>query len=81
MIDTKPAPRVIEADSRQHSHLYELRPMSRWLLVPPAAAIALGAWLNGFDRLETWGLVFFGGLFFSLLPMVFPKQLLSRPKD
>lgn len=71
----------IELGARQHSHLYELRPMSRWLLVPALVMLVLGIWLNGWDRVETWGLIFFGGMFFSLLPMVFPRQLLSRPKD
>lgn len=55
--------------------------MSPWLLVPPAVMLALGIWLNGWYRGETWALIFFGGMFFSLLPMVFPRQLLSRPKD
>lgn len=55
--------------------------MSPWWLVTPTMALALGIWLNGWDRAETWCLIIFGGMFFSLLPMVFPKQLLSRPKD
>lgn len=73
--------REIDLEPRKHSHLYELRPMSRWLLLPASVMLALGILVNGWDRFETWGLVLFGGLFFSLLPMVFPRQLLSRPKD
>jgi hypothetical protein len=71
----------IDLEPRRHSSSYELKPMSPWLLVPVAVLLALSVWLNGVERAETWALVVFGGLFFSLLPMVFPKQLLSRPKD
>lgn len=70
----------IDLNPRKHSHLYELRPMSPWLLVPVGAMLALGILLNGPTRIETWTLVIFGGAFFSLLPMVFPRQLLSSPK-
>jgi hypothetical protein len=71
----------IDLPPKNHSHLYELRPMSPWLFVPAVGALSLFIWLNGVDRMETWGLVLFGGMFFSLIPMVFPRQLLSRPKD
>lgn len=71
----------IDLEPRRHSHLYEIKPMSRWYLAVPIVALALGIWLNGWDRAETWGLIFFGGMLFGLLPMVFPRQLLSRPKD
>jgi hypothetical protein len=71
----------VDLEPREHSSSYELKPMSRWLLIPPAAMLALGIWLNGVGKVETWSLVLFGGLFFSLLPMVFPRQLLKRPRD
>lgn len=71
----------VDLEPREHSSSYEIRPMSPWWLVTPTMALALGIWLNGWDRAETWCLIIFGGMFFSLLPMVFPKQLLSRPKD
>lgn len=72
---------TIDLDPRKHSHLYELRPMSPWLLVPVGIMLVVGIFLNGPTRVETWGLIVCSGLFFSLLPMVFPRQLLSRPKD
>jgi hypothetical protein len=71
----------IDQDERRHSHLYELKPMSPWLLLPPLAMLVLSVLLNGLGRVETWGLIVGSGLFCSLLPMVFPRQLLSRPKD
>lgn len=72
---------TIDLDPRKHSHLYELRPMSPWLLVPVGSLLVVGILLNGPTNPVTWGLVVFAGAFFSLLPMVFPRQLLSRPKD
>lgn len=71
----------IDLEPRKHSSAYELKPMSPWLLVPVTAMLMLAIWLNGVNRIETWALIGFGGMFFSLLPMVFPRQLLSRPKD
>jgi hypothetical protein len=71
----------IDLEPRRHSHLYEIKPMSRWYLVLASAFLALAVFVNGWDRYETWGLVIFSALFSGLLPMVFPKQLLSRPKD
>lgn len=71
----------IDLDPRKHSHLYEIKPMSPWLLLPVAIMMVIGILLNGPTRIETWALVVFGGAFFSLLPMVFPRQLLSRPKN
>ena len=71
----------IDLEPRQHSQLYEIKPMSRWLLVPAVGFLALALFVNGIDRYETWCLALFAGLFAGLLPMVFPRQLLSRPED
>lgn len=71
----------IDLEPRKHSHLYEIKPMSRWLLVPAVGFLALALFVNGIDRYETWCLALFAGLFAGLLPMVFPRQLLSRPED
>jgi hypothetical protein len=71
----------LDLEPRKHSSFYEIKPMSRWVLAPAVGMLALGIWLNGWDRPETWGLIVGSGLFFGGLPMVFPRQLLSRPKD
>lgn len=71
----------IDLEPRKHSHLYEIKPMSRWLLAPAVVMLSLGIWLNGWDRVETWGLIIGSAFFFGGLPMVFPRQLLSRPED
>ena len=73
--------REIDIEPRDHSSLYEIKPMSPWLLAPAVGMLALGIWLNGWDRPTTWGLIIGAGFFFAGLPMVFPRQLLSRPKD
>jgi hypothetical protein len=71
----------IDIEPRNHSSSYEIKPMSPWLLTPAIGMLALGIWLNGWNRAETWGLIVGSALFFGGLPMVFPKQLLSKPKD
>lgn len=71
----------IDLEPHRHSHMYELRPLPRRLLIPTFLMLCLAIWLNGAWRIETWALVVFSGLFFGALPVTFPRQLLSRPKD
>jgi hypothetical protein len=68
----------IDLEPRSHSSNYELKPMSRWWLAVPVAAILLNAYLNGFSSLYTWGLVFFGMLLMAFLVLIFPHYWLSR---
>lgn len=71
-------PKQIEADPRSHSHLYELKPISRWYLVGFALFIALGVYLNGFFNLWTWYLLFFGAAFGFANVFVFPYIHLKK---
>jgi hypothetical protein len=71
----------IDLEPRRHSHFYEIKPLSRWWLSVPVAMVLLGAYLNGFWRAETWGLVFFGGMLFAAVLLCFPRYWLSKIND
>lgn len=68
----------IDLEPRKHSHLYELKPMSRWWLVVPVGGVILGAYVNGFQDPSTWALIFLGALLMALLILIFPRYFLSR---
>lgn len=68
----------LDLEPRRHSHLYEVKPMSRWWLVVVVPIALVGAWLNGFGRVETWGLLFFGALIAWLVIAIFPHTFLSK---
>lgn len=68
----------IDLEPRKHSHLYELKPMSRWWFLLVCGGIALGGAVNGWDNFATWFLVLMGwGLGLATL-LVFPRTFLSR---
>lgn len=71
-------PKQIEADPRSHSHLYELKPVSRWYLVAITPFLVLGVYLNGFFNVATWFLLFFGALFGFANILVFPHIHLKK---
>jgi len=68
----------IDIDNRQHSHLYELRPMSRWWLVLVLALCLVMAWVNGFEKPSTWALLLFGGALGVSWLLVFPRLNLTK---
>lgn len=68
----------IDQDERRHSHLYELKPMSRWWLALLACLWALGIAVNGFFNPGTWYLLLMGTFGGFALILVFPKYWLSR---
>lgn len=70
--------RQIDLDSRKHSHLYELRPMSRWWVVFAALLVLGAASINGFFDAATWALVMVGGFFVGAVFLAFPRYWLSR---
>lgn len=51
----------------------------RWLIVP-SLAVALAAYVNGFDKVETWALIFVGMLLMIALVSVFPRFFLRRDR-
>jgi tellurite resistance protein TehA-like permease len=68
----------IDQDARRHSHLYELKPASRWWLLPPLGLVFLSLVLGGFANPVTLGALVGGvGLGFGLI-LAFPKYWLSR---
>lgn len=68
----------IDLEPRKHSHLYEIKPMSRWWLVLCLALSILGIAGNGWANPATWFLLMIGwGLGLSTL-LVFPKTWLSK---
>ena len=68
----------IDLEPRKHSHLYEIKPVSRWWLVPILAYIATCLTVMGWSNWQAWACLFAGALFMALLVMVFPHYWLSR---
>ena len=68
----------IDQDERRHSHLYELKPMSRWFLIVILALSSLGVYANGWDNPVTWFLLLMGwGLGLATL-LTNPQKWLSK---
>lgn len=80
-IELEPKHRTIDAEPRQHSHLYELKPMSRWWLVPAVAYIVLCLFVVGFDNLNAYACVFGGVMLTGAVLAVFPRFWLSKIID
>lgn len=68
----------IDMDRRAHSHLYELKPMSRWWFVFGLALATVGAWVNGFDQPTTWFLLMCGALVAAFAVLCFPRLTLTK---
>lgn len=68
----------IDLEPRAHSHLYEVKPMSRWLLVPAFAFAALCIVANGISDPVSWGLALSGIFVGWTLVATNPKMWLSR---
>lgn len=68
----------IDLEPRKHSHLYEIKPMSRWWLVLCLGGISLGVAVNGWDNFATWFLVLLGWMLGLATLLVFPKTWLSK---
>lgn len=68
----------IDLEPKRHSHLYELKPMSKgWLALCGALAV-LGIVVNGWDNPATWFLLMIGwGLGLATL-LTSPKTWLSK---
>jgi hypothetical protein len=67
----------IDLEPRQHSHLYELKPVTRWAMVPAIAFVALCVYVTGWS-VNTWACVVSGGLLTLITILVFPRYWLSR---
>lgn len=68
----------IDQDPREHSHLYELKPISRWWLLLAAGLAVLALFNAGLADWRSWALLFFGALLLAILVLVFPRYFLSR---
>ena len=71
----------IEADPRHHSHLYELKPLSRWWLLAAAGIAVVLAFGNGWEKPITWALLLVGFLTGFAVLLVFPRFWLSKIND
>jgi hypothetical protein len=73
--------RQIDQDPRRHSHLYEVKPISRWWF---ALAVLMGlvfAYGNGLEKPTTWVLLFCGALVAAFAVLCFPRHWLSKTRD
>ncbi|MFD1945072.1 hypothetical protein ACFSJV_22835 [Paradevosia shaoguanensis] len=68
----------IELEPRKHSHLYEVKPMSRWWLVPAIGYALLCLAVMGFGNWQAYCALFGGALLMLALLMIFPHYWLSR---
>lgn len=71
-------PKFIEANPREHSSSYELKPMSRWWLVLAWALAALGILVNGWANPATWFLLMIGWMMGLATLLTNPKKWLSK---
>lgn len=68
----------IDQEPRRHSSSYELKPASRWWLVPAVAFCLLAIFNIGMTDWRGWSVLFFGVMLGFVLIFVFPKFWLSR---
>lgn len=68
----------IDLEPRKHSHLYELKPMSRWWLAPIVAYIGVCLSVMGWANWQAWSCLLAGALLMLALLLVFPHYWLSR---
>lgn len=68
----------IDLQPSKHSHLYELKPISRWWLLLVLALCALALFNIGFADWRGWAALFFGTMLGFALIFVFPRLWLSR---
>lgn len=71
----------IELEPRHHSQLYEVKPMSRWWLVPPIIHALISAYALGFTDLLSWTPLVSGFLLGIGTVLVFPRFWLSRATE
>ena len=68
----------IDLEPRKHSHLYEIKPVSRWWLVLGLALSTLGIVANGWDNPVTWFLLFIGWILGLVTLLADPRFWLSK---
>lgn len=68
----------IDQEARRHSHLYELKPMSRWWLVLALVLTVVGVAGNGWQNPSTWFLVFCGWMIGFAMILTNPQKWLSK---
>lgn len=68
----------IDLEPNRHSHLYELKPMSKWWLLPIVAFGALCLSALGWTNVQAWACLFAGAMFMLALLLIFPRYFLSR---
>lgn len=71
----------IDLEPRKHSHLYELKPMSRWWLVPGLVGAVIGIAANGWDKPSTWALLAAGVIIGFAVLLTNPAKWLSNLED
>ena len=74
-------PPQIDLEPRRHSHLYELKPISRWWIALTSGLVAFGVWGNGITNPASWFLVLAGALWFGAVVLSNPRKWLSKLKD
>ena len=68
----------IDLEPRSHSHLYEVKPMSRVWFIPVLAFVAVCIVANGITNPISWSLLLSGIFFGWALVATNPKKWLSR---
>ena len=68
----------VDIGPRKHSHLYEIKPMSRWWLAVLIPYAALGIIINGPANPATWALLVAGFLIGMAWLLIFPRLNLTK---
>lgn len=78
---TDKEPPTIELSERERTRTYVLKPMSRWYFFFFVGFGIFAAYMNGFDKITTWGLLFFGGAIAASAVLVWPYIHLKKIDD
>lgn len=71
----------IDLEPRSHSHLYEVKPMSRWWFALSAFFGALCMFVMGFTNGMAWACMVAGAMITAFAVLCFPRHWLSKTKD
>lgn len=70
--------RKIDLEPRKHSHMYEIKPMSRWWFVFMLFLVLLSISANGLLNPISWSIAVVAGLAGMSVLLCFPRKWLSK---
>lgn len=71
----------VDLEPGRHSHLYEIKPLSRWWFVAAIALFCFAAFWSGLTRPETWLVGLTAAFVCAFALLCFPRYWLSKIND